>query len=232
MREVVPDIYMVEGLRQSHVYVLDTGEGLAMVDTGVGGDATKIVADLEAAGYSLSDLRAIVVTHAHGDHIGGLAELVHRSGAQVLAHEDEVPYLEQTASLSYGSLLRRFLGWVMARMDRSPPCPVDRALHDGEEVDVLGGFQVVHAPGHTPGCIVLYHPERRVLFSGDVLFHGNPLSGKGPVQSPPSFFSVDPGGAEASARQVAALPVEVVCFGHGEPLTEGAAEVLAPLRAS
>jgi glyoxylase-like metal-dependent hydrolase (beta-lactamase superfamily II) len=226
MRQIVPDVYLIERLRGAHVYLLASAEGLTLVDSGVASDAGQIVAQLEAGGHALSDLQVIVLTHCHGDHMGGVAELVRRSGARVLAHRVEVPYIEQSESLPYTSLGKKLLFWLYNHIAPTQPCTVDRELHDGDVVEALGGLQVIHAPGHTPGSIVLYQPERHLVFCGDVIFHGVPLSRGGEVQAPPRIVSVDVAQAEASARKVAGLPVETICFGHGEPIVENAKEVL------
>jgi glyoxylase-like metal-dependent hydrolase (beta-lactamase superfamily II) len=226
MRQVVPDVYLIEGLRASHVYLLVSEGGLTLVDSGSPGEAARIVSELEEGGYALLDLRAILLTHCHVDHTGNAAELAQRSGAQVLAHRDEVGYIEQTEPLPASSFVRRLLDWVSDRVFRAAPCQVDQALEDGDVVDALGGLKVIHAPGHTPGNIALYDPDRRILFCGDTIFNGNPLSGRGGIQPPPRAFSVDTARAEASARMLAKLPAEVICFGHGEPILERAGERL------
>jgi glyoxylase-like metal-dependent hydrolase (beta-lactamase superfamily II) len=226
MRQIVPDVYLIEGLRASHVYLLVSKGGLTLVDTGSPGEAARIVSELEEGGYALSDLRAIVLTHCHADHTGSAAELARRSGARVLAHRDEVPYIEKIEALPASSFVRRLLDWVSDRRFRTAACQVDQALEDADVVDALGGLQVIHVPGHTPGNIALYGSDRGILFCGDTIFNGNPLSGKGGIQPPPRAFSVDPAQAEVSTRELAKLPAEVVCFGHGEPILERAGERL------
>ena len=108
-------------------------------------------------------------------------------------------------------------------MKRSP-CKVSRPLQDREVIEAPGGLQVLHAPGHTPGSIALYQPERRILFCGDVFFNKNPMTGKEGLQLSLPLFTLDMRQARESARKLAALPVEVLCFGHGEPISEGANE--------
>jgi glyoxylase-like metal-dependent hydrolase (beta-lactamase superfamily II) len=225
MRQVLPNIYLVEGLRVAHVYVLTSEEGLTLIDSGTPGEADKIVKQIEGADYALSDIRAIVMTHAHSDHTGCMAELARRSGAQVLAHRDEVDYLEQTASLPYKTLMQRLIFGMSERvLSRFVPCKVDRSLKDGDVVETLGGLRVIHVPGHTPGSIALYQPERRVLFCGDAIFNQLPVGGKQGVRFPPAIVCVDLSQARVSTRKLAALPTEVVCFGHGEPILERAGE--------
>ena len=226
MRELVPGVSLLEGLSRARAYVLDAAERWTMIDSGVAGDVEQIVGQLDSAGYDLANLQAIVLTHAHSDHAGSVAELCRRSGAPVLAHRAEVPYIKQTESLAYPSRLRRMLSWLFERISPTPPCQVETPLQDGAMVDALGGLQVIHVPGHTPGSIALYQMERQILFCGDAIFHYGSSSGQGRIGLPPRIFSVDPDQAEASARKLAGLPVEVACFGHGAPILEGAGQQL------
>lgn len=230
MHQIVPDVYLLDGLRMANVFLLASDDGITLIDAGTSGEADRIVDQLAQGGYTLPDLRAIVLTHCHADHTGSAAELARRSGAQVLAHQAEVPYIEQTESLPATSFMRRLFNWLSDQAFRAEPCQVDRPLHDGDVVAALGGLRVIHAPGHTPGSIVLYQPERRILFTGDVLFNEHPLRGKAGLQFPPRMFSLDQAQAQASARKLAGLELAVVCFGHGQPILEGAqAQVQAAL---
>ena len=220
MRQVLPDIYLIEGLRVAHVYMLTSEEGLTLVDSGTPGEIDKIVRQIEEAGYALSDIRAIVVTHAHSDHTGCVAELARRSGAQVLTHRDDASYLERIAPLPYKALVQRLLFGVSERMVfRFEPCKVDRPLRDGDIVEALGGLRVIHVPGHTSGSIALYQPERQILFCGDIFFHDNPKKG---LQVSPWVVSVDVVRARESAQKLAALPVKSLCVSHGELILEDA----------
>jgi glyoxylase-like metal-dependent hydrolase (beta-lactamase superfamily II) len=221
MRQLLPDVYLVEGLRAAHAYLLTSESGHTLVDAGTPGEADRIQGEIEDGGFSLSDVEVIILTHGHNDHVGSAAELAQRSRAEILAHEAEVPFVEGTAPLPFTALHKRAFSWLGDRLLGAEPCTVDRALQDGELIDALGGLQVVLAPGHTPGCVALYQPERRILFLGDVFFHRN----EGPGL-PPDIVSVDVDLAAASARKVASLPTDVACFGHGEPILEGAGKQL------
>jgi glyoxylase-like metal-dependent hydrolase (beta-lactamase superfamily II) len=225
MRQIVPGVYLIEGLRgnSANVYLLASGEELTLVDSGLPGAADQIAAQLQEKGYSLSHLQTIVLTHSHGDHTGSAAELARRSSAQIMAHRDEVPYIEQTEPLPFGSLLKRLSNWLGDRvLFRRAPCKVDRALQNGDVIEALGGVRVIHTPGHTPGSIALYQPERRILFCGDAFFNKNPLTGKKGLQLSIPLFTLDVAQMRESARRLAALSVDVLCCGHGEPILEGA----------
>jgi glyoxylase-like metal-dependent hydrolase (beta-lactamase superfamily II) len=224
MREIVPHVTLIEGLRGANVYLLTGDGGLTIVDSGMAGDVERIAAQLRQVGYTMAQLETLVLTHAHGDHVGGAAEVARRSGAEVVAHKDEVPYIEQSSPLPASSVLTRALTWLTNRLlFRLSPCSVHRAVEDGDVLDALGGLRVIHIPGHTPGSIGLHQPERGILFCGDALFNAHPMTGGDGLRLPMRLVTVDDAQARASARRLAALDVEVLCCGHGEPVVGGAA---------
>jgi hydroxyacylglutathione hydrolase len=109
VREIVSQVYLLEGLRGGNVYLAAAGTEPTLIDSGMPGDGQRIEAQLEEVGYALTDLRYIVLTHAHLDHVGSVARLADRSGAQVLAHRDEVPYIQERKPMPATSGLRRLL---------------------------------------------------------------------------------------------------------------------------
>ncbi|MFY9213219.1 MAG: MBL fold metallo-hydrolase [Tissierellaceae bacterium] len=132
-----------------------TKEGL-VVDPG--GDAKRILKAIDE--YDL-DIKSIVLTHGHGDHIGGVLELKEELGVDVLVHEADLIML-QDASRNMSANM------PMGAVEFKP----DRLLKDGDIIEV-GDLQieVIHTPGHTPGCISLKIGQH--LLSGDTLFKGS-----------------------------------------------------------
>lgn len=220
----------MEGLRSANVYLLVSDEGLTMVDSGLAGEAGHIVAQIEGAGYPLQALRSIVLTHWHGDHTGNAAELARRSGAQVVAHREEAPLIDNSQPLpssSFGQRLLNVLGDHV--LLRRAPCTVDRPVEDGDVLDALGGIRVLHTPGHSPGSICLYHPERQILFCGDVLFNEHPISGKRGLGRHMRALTLDNAQARDAVAKLPAEALEVLCCGHGEPILTGAGEQIQEL---
>ena len=223
MQELMPGFYILPGNLGCNVYALVSGPDLVLVDSSLAGQADHIQAQIESAGIHLSALRAIVLTHAHGDHTGSAAELARRSGARVLAHRQEAPYIQQDMPLPAASWRGRLLNWASDRLlFRAAGCQVDQLLEDGDILEILGGLHVIHTPGHTPGNICLYQPERQLLFCGDALFNMTPITRRPGLQFPPRLVSLDMSQAQASARRLAELPIQVLCPGHGAPIMANA----------
>ena len=230
MRQILPDILLVEGLRISNVYLIVSGAELTLIDTGMVGDAKQIVTQLRDSGYELKKLKRIILTHAHGDHTGSTRELVSLSGAQVIAHCAEVPYIEKVKLLPANSPVQRMMNWMSDRiMFRQPGVHVDVAVDDTEILDVSGGLSVVHSPGHTPGSMSLYFHKRGVLFCGDALFNAHPITRKPGLQLPLRIVNTDPDQVRESVMKLSKLAVKVLCCGHGDPIVQGAQEKIKAL---
>jgi len=229
MRQVMPGVFRFEDLGIANVYLLVSDSGLALVDTGTAASADEIGGQLLEAGHAMADVRHIVLTHAHGDHVGSAAELARRSGAQVTAHRLEVPYIEQLRPLPARRILNRTLNRLSAVAMRSEPATVDRTVLDGDAVEALGGLTVVHTPGHTPGSICLHQADRGVLFCGDALFNANPMTGRPGLRLPPRVICSDNVQARASVEAMLDLEFDILCAGHGEPILTGAREAIRAL---
>jgi len=217
-RQVAQGVYAIEGLKTGRAYLIDDRDGLTLIDTSSRGAGDGILAAIVQIGRRAEDLRTIVATHYHHDHTGNVEQLRERSGAELLVHSTDRSYVEGGTPWMNG---RGLLG---SMLDRRAPAQyalrVDRELRDGEVLPVAGGLRVVHAPGHTPGHIALYAPERDTLFAGDAF--GN-WFGLGLPFAP---FTHDMDEAKRSIRRLAALEFDVALPGHGSPVLSRASEKL------
>lgn len=227
--EILKNVYKIDKLHGCNVYLLISGTGLTLVDTGVRGNSDRIIETIHNIGCDVSDLRQIILTHAHMDHTGSADELARSSGAAVVAHQDEVSYIEHTQALPPVTWMLRFLNWSDRVVFKARGCKVDSVVKEGDRVDALGGLQVVHTPGHTPGSLSLYHPERRILFCGDALFNAHPITGKPGLRLPFRSVSVDNEQARESVSRLSRLHVDALCCGHGEPILQRAGEQINKL---
>lgn len=205
-----------------HVYLCLDDNGVTLVDTGAPGSAPAIAEALTRLGRRTDEVRRVVLTHGHVDHTGSTAEVAGWGRVEVCAHHADAPYVEGAPPPPPD-----LLDWERPLFERygigalPAPATVDRRLTDGDALDVGGGAVVVGAPGHTPGSIGLHLTGPNVLFCGDTVARGP----DGAVML--GVFNVDRAAAAASFRRFAALRPAIACFGHGDPLTDDTAAVLA-----
>ena len=143
------------GPLQENAYLVETGEGPVLIDPG--DEPEKLLALFQTTGLTP---RAILLTHAHFDHVGAVAPLVEALDLPVYLHPLDLPLYEGA------DLAARAWGLAIPK----PPLPV-RPLEEGMG---LFGFQVLHLPGHSPGHVAFYDPEGAQVFSGDLLFRADP----------------------------------------------------------
>jgi len=215
MKQILPGVYTFTGLPVGRVYLIEDPDGLTLIDTSVPPAAGSILKQIQSAGHKPQDIKRILITHGHPDHTGSLAKIKHESGAQVIASEIERPVIEGKIPVPV-----RLKGFHPPKtMLRA--AQVDRTVVDGEMLpEVMGGLQVVFTPGHAPGHISFWQPQKRVLFTGDVIFNLPRLT------LPWAFLTVDMEEDKRSIKKLVELNASVVCFGHGQPITENASEKL------
>jgi glyoxylase-like metal-dependent hydrolase (beta-lactamase superfamily II) len=191
--------------------VVDAAHGPTLIDAGLPGQQEAIAAALGEAGVAVGDLRRIVLTHQDFDHVGSLHDLVRASGARVLAHETEVPFID-------GSQPPRFARPELVAerpelrhvMERFRPTPVDEALQDGTRLDLAGGVRVVFTPGHTPGHMCLFLERSGTLVAGDAL-----TASEGRLEGPNPSATPDMPEAARSVAKLAELDVRAIVCYHG-----------------
>lgn len=213
--EIIPRVYQIT--RRGVNIILIVEEKLTLVDTGYCGSSPKIVSFIHSLGRSVKEISLIIITHNHLDHVGGLPELRKLTPAKVAAHkadisEGEVPYPRVVQKLLHIPLLSIFRPLVHAKLSE-----IDIQLEGGETLSPLGGLKVIPTPGHTPGSISLFSPQEKLLIVGDAL--NNRYKN---IRLPPKFVSTDPPQAIDSIKRIAQLDFDILCFGHGKPLTKDA----------
>jgi glyoxylase-like metal-dependent hydrolase (beta-lactamase superfamily II) len=200
--------------------IVDPDHGLTLVDTGLPGMAEQLSAAIAAAGYTVDQITRIIITHQDRDHIGSLPELAAATGAPVLAHPLEEPYIDgRSEPLKFAMFRQRPGGEAMvAEMIRQfRPTPVNQLLNDDDRLDIAGGVRVIFTPGHSPGHICLYLERSRILIAGDALTASNgTLNGPNPPVTP------DMPAALRSVQKLAAFDVAAIVCYHGGVVQEDA----------
>ncbi len=168
MSKIIEGVYGLDDPSGSNTYILIDG-GVTLIDVGMKKNVPKIKNELERLGLSMKDIRNVIITHAHFDHMQGLAEIVSMSSAKVMIGKEDADVMggARPTPMPKGSI--RFVFRLLAPMMRFEPVPVDVRLKDGDTVDVLGGLKVISLKGHTPGNIGLVHLSSGIMFSSDTV---------------------------------------------------------------
>lgn len=226
MARVAEGIHRIGSRSTVNAYLLEEGGEVTVVDAALPRLWKDLVAELGAMGRALEDVRAVVLTHGHSDHIGfaerlrterGLPVSVHELDAALARGEVKNPARQEGGMRPLPFL--SFLVYAFRNGAKPPPVQVVATYGDGATLDVPGSPRVILAPGHTPGSCALHVAARSVLFAGDTLGTVTVTTGAtGPRLSP---FNADRAQALASLRRLWGLDAELVLPGHGEPWALG-----------
>ncbi|MDN3351411.1 MBL fold metallo-hydrolase [Actinomadura sp. DC4] len=226
--EVRPGVHLVHGSDTNWV-ILTEGDAVTLVDTGYPGDREQVIASLEAVGRRPEDLTAILITHAHADHLGSAEYLGRTYGVPVLMRPEEVPHArrEFLHQVTPGQILRNawrpgVLPWAVRvlRSGGTADVKVPQAEAFPSPLDVPGRPVPVHTPGHTRGHCAYHLPESGVLITGDALITGHPTSRVQGPQMLARMFHHDWDGALNALDVLADRDAEILLPGHG-PAHEG-----------
>jgi glyoxylase-like metal-dependent hydrolase (beta-lactamase superfamily II) len=231
--EVAPGVHRL-GSSYVNWYVVIDGDAVSAVDAGLPGQWGQLTALLGRLGRTLSDIEAVVLTHAHVDHIG-VAERVRRgASARVLVHEGDAR--DGTRILPPPQLFLMPTSWrylahaTAERLALTPALGERETFTDGATLDIPGHPRVLHTPGHTAGSCLLHLEDRGVLFTGDTLVTFDPYTGR---RGPRQLFkgaNENQAQARASLERIAGVHADLLLPGHGEPWSQGSAAAVARAR--
>jgi glyoxylase-like metal-dependent hydrolase (beta-lactamase superfamily II) len=209
--EIIPGVFQIKA-GFVNMYLVTGTEGLVLIDCGLNGSQKQILQQIQASGASVQDLKTILITHADGDHFGGLAGLQAVTAAAAWANAIEAEAI--TAGKSSRPLkprgLARFLYALVAPLFKSSPARIDHTFNGGEQFPVLGGLKAIPTPGHTPGHVSFYAASRKLLFAGDSIqiSAGKPIPSSG-------ANTWDAGKANASFQLQMDFDPDFILAGHG-----------------
>ena len=222
LKRVIEGVHLV-AMGTANAYLIDGQDGLTLIDAGFPDKEVAVVEALRELGRSPDQLKHLILTHGHPDHIGSAAAIVRETGARTYMHPLDIrlaetggPFRPMTPA---PGLLRQILCRVIYdHNERLAPVAIDQPLTDGETLSIAGGIDVVHVPGHCAGQVALLWRPGRMLFAADVFMN---IMGLG---DPLGFEDISIG--RASQRKLAGLSFDAVGFGHGRPVARNAAQYL------
>ena len=217
-------------------YLLEEGGEVTIIDAGVPAYYADLAAELAAMGRTIEDVRALVLTHGHDDHIGFAERLRVEHGVPASIHALDVALAQGRADNPSAGMgerrLRSLLGYVLwlARRGgmRTQALTEVGTFDPGTTLDVPGALRVIHTPGHTHGSVTFHAPGHDALFVGDALATDAVITGRrGPQVCP---FAADPDEALSSLASIEGLEAHWLLPGHGEPWTDGVSAAVAAAR--
>ena len=233
--QIAPSLHRL-GNGSVNAYLVEDGGEVTIVDAGLPGYWGDLPAELAAMGRSLDDVRALVLTHGHSDHVGfaerfraerSILPQIHELDA-AMARGEVKPENQQSGTTRIGPLVGFLLFGVRKGALRAKPLAEVATFGDGATLDVPGAPRVVHVPGHSPGSAALHFAGRDALLVGDAFATLAVSSGHtGPQISP---FTSDPAEALASLARIEAIEARWALPGHGEPWTGGVGAAVAAVR--
>ena len=201
MVKVLENLYSIDhseaGDHSLETWVLNCKEGVVLVDGGMRETAVENIGkELKSMGKGWRDVKLILVTHKHGDHVKNLPRLVELTGAPVKAEEHEAPLIEAAVGVKVGKLKHK------------------------QVLDFCGGVEVIHVPGHSEGNACYYLRKHKALIAGDTIF-GDP---QGSLNPPPERYCLDVGQATREIRRLLDYEFDHMLITHGKDIVGGAKE--------
>lgn len=226
MEKVADGLYQVGKGYQA--FIIDGDEGVTLIDTGMPGKTDHILDGLAAIGRKVTDVRHVVITHAHVDHIGGLGVIASGSHAEVMCSPQDAPAVQGETEMTAPPVFERFsfLKVLTRLFPDADPVNVDRLISAGDELQLSGDLTVLATPGHTPG-----HLSFLLDRSGGVMIVGDAASVNRKGMIVRGLFNAPTPQIDASIKAIATHDFAMAVFGHAAPIRSGAANAFAEIAA-
>jgi glyoxylase-like metal-dependent hydrolase (beta-lactamase superfamily II) len=215
---VIKGVHIIP-MGMANAFLIEGDDGLTLIDAGFPGKETAVFGAIRGLGRSPNELKHLIFTHGHPDHIGSAAAIVRETGARTYMHPLDIPMAESGGPFRPLKPAPGLLPLVLCKLffhpdERLEPVAIDQPLAAGELLPIAGGIEVIHTPGHCAGQVALLWRPGRMLFAGDVCTN---VMGLG---DPIGFESLQEG--RASQYKLASLSFDAAGFGHGGPIARDA----------
>lgn len=197
----IADVEADGAVGETEVYLLECEEGLILVDVGFTPECHEnIQAELDSMGKHWRDIKMIIITHAHGDHINNLPQVKKLTGAEVLIGDGDEVALEKRTGI-----------------------PADIILDTGDIIGACGNIEVICVPGHTDGNLCLLLHKYKALIAGDTIIGDNTDS----IHIfPPYGYSTDTGAAVNNLKLLMDIDFDALLVSHGRNVFSGAKSIV------
>ncbi|HSK49530.1 MAG TPA: MBL fold metallo-hydrolase [Solirubrobacterales bacterium] len=209
MKRLAPGVWRLKELPLPTINVYLAED--VLFDAGRRWDRRRIFAELQGVEISM-----VALTHAHPDHQGVAKDVCEARGVPLACHADDVEAMEGKRTMQEAAS-NHPVNRLIRTIWQGPPCKVDRVLNEGDEV---GGFRVVHAPGHARGEVIFFRDSDRIAICGDVIRNLSYATYLPGIKEPPEIFTYDPAENRRSIRKLAALEPSLILPGHGGEVTD------------
>ena len=218
MKKITKDAWLL-ALGNANAILLRDGDDLVLFDAGFPGKEQVVFDAIKTIGKRRSDLKHLVFTHGHPDHIGSAAAIIHETGATTWMHAADAPLAETGGPFRPMTRAPGLMHALVFRMvwkpeGRMQPFGIDKHMADGDTLPVAGGLRVIGTPGHCAGQVAFLWRGKQLLIGGDVFMN---IFG---IANPIGFE--DEAEGRRSQRKLASLEFDAAVFGHGGAITSRA----------
>lgn len=221
MEKIADGVYQIS--RGVNSFVVDGDDGVTLIDTGLPKRQRAIVEGLSEIGRSARDIKFILITHAHFDHVGGADALQGASGAKVISSLEEAPAIQGDRKPQPAPMMSRvpFGATIAGWFPSARPVLVDGTVAEGHDADLPRDFRAIDTPGHTVGHLC-YLLDR----SGGLVFVGDAAVGSG-NSIKRGWVNRRTEAIDRSIAHIAEFTFQIAVFGHSGPITSDASSAFA-----